>query len=242
MNVQFAATAALAVGMLLGSVATSSANEDSFLVCLNERDADVGIPACELALDEDLTTPERAQVFLALGLHQRKSGDLDTALANLDEASSLSVVNSKALTEIGLVHLAKEDQDAAISAFSQALAVEPDYVRALNNRAVARIAVGRLSAAIEDLDRALMLDANDADIWNNRANLHCEMGDVDNAYRDRLQALYAGRFSAASAQSGMKKTGFYDGPSDGIWGPDSEDALLAWTKGGCPNAPKTRLN
>ena len=31
-------------------------------------------------------------------------------------------------------------------------------------------------------------------------------------------------------------------PSDGIWGPDSEEALYNWTLGGCPDAPKTRLN
>jgi tetratricopeptide (TPR) repeat protein len=215
---------------------------DDFVDCLSERDASLGIPACEAALSEDLTTEERAEVFLALGLHQRKSGDLTAALENLDEASSLSVVNSEAMTEIGLIHYAKGDQDAAITAFSQALAVEPDYVRALNNRAVARIAVGRLKAAVEDLDLALTLDSNNADIWNNRANAYCQMGAVDDAYRDRLQALYAGRFTAASAQAGLRKSGFYNGPSDGIWGPDSEDALLAWTKVGCQNAPKTRLN
>ncbi len=228
--------------LMLGLLAPASAMADEFLTCLNERDADVGIAACELALTEDLTTQERAEVFLALGLHHRKSGNFNAALDSLDEASSLSVVNSKAMTEIGLLHYAQGDQDAAISAFSQALAVEPRFVRALNNRAVARMNVGRFTAAIEDLDLALTIDENDADLWNNRANVHCEMGAVDDAYRDRLQALYAGRFTAASAQSGLKKAGFYDGPSDGIWGPDSEDALLAWTKGGCPNAPKTRLN
>ncbi|MEO1491160.1 MAG: tetratricopeptide repeat protein [Pseudomonadota bacterium] len=230
--------AAVAVGMALPSAVMA----DDFLTCLNELDADIGVPACEQALNEDLTTAERAEVFLALGLHERKSGNLDAALGHFDEASDLSVINSKAMTEIGLVHYIRGDQDAAISAFSEALAVEPDSVRALNNRAVARASVGRYTAAVEDLNLALTIDANDADLWNNRANVNCELGAVDQAYRDRIQALYAGRFTAAAAQSGLRKSGYYDGPSDGIWGPDSEDALLEWTKGGCPNAPKTRLN
>lgn len=234
--------ARLTACIMLGLLAPVSAMADDFLTCLNERDAEIGIAACELALTEDLTTQERAEVFLALGLHQRKSGNFNAALDSLDEASSLSVVNSKAMTEIGVLHYAQGDQDAAISAFTEALAAEPDFVRALNNRAVARMSVGRLTAAVEDLNRAVALDSNDPDILNNRANLNCQIGAVDDAYRDRLSALYAGRFTAASAQAGLRKSGFYDGPSDGIWGPDSEDALLAWTKGGCPGAPKTRLN
>lgn len=234
--------APFAIFVLVLALLPKVASADVFYDCLNEINADVGIPACEAALEEGLTSLERADVFLALGLYERKSGDYDSALKHLGEASALKIDNSVAMTEIGLIHHLKGDHESAVAAYSEALAFRPDYVRALNNRAVAMISLGQVKRAIDDYNQALTIDTNDADIWNNRANAFCKIGAVDDAYRDRIEALYQGRFTAAAAQSGLRKSGYYSGPSDGIWGPDSEDALLDWTRGGCPNAPKTRLN
>ena len=78
-------------------------------------------------------------------------------------------------------------------------------------------------------------------MWNNRASARRRAGEVDGSVKDRMQALYAQRFTAAAAQGGLRRTGFYKGPSDGIWAQASEDALRAWTLAGCPDAPKTNL-
>ena len=102
-------------------------------------------------------------------------------------------------------------------------------------------ALGLFDEAIADLDRAIELSHSNGEIWNNRANLFCETGDVEAAFQDRIQALYNLRFTAAAAQVGLRKSGFYEGPADGIWGYDSEQALRAWTRAGCPNAPVSRL-
>ena len=56
-----------------------------------------------------------------------------------------------------------------------------------------------------------------------------------------ISAIEHPSVTAAAAQAGLRKSGFYDGPADGIWGYDSEQALRAWTRAGCPNAPASRL-
>ncbi|MEM7191065.1 MAG: tetratricopeptide repeat protein, partial [Pseudomonadota bacterium] len=112
---------------------------------------------------------------------------------------------------------------------------------ALNNRAITQAALGEVDAAFEDFRLALSLMPTNGDIWNNRANLNCSNGRFAEALQDRTQALYTGRFTAGAAQAGLRKSGHYSGPADGIWGTDSEEALKAWTDDGCPDAPRTRL-
>ena len=129
----------------------------------------------------------------------------------------------------------------AREAYTRALAVDPSSAKALNNRGLTLVQLGDLAAAVEDLSKALDAAPSNGTVWNNRANVNCTLKRVQESVADRIQALYRGRFTAAEAQGGLRRTGFYDGPSDGIWGYDSEQALLAWTWAGCPRPPKSRL-
>ena len=141
----------------------------------------------------------------------------------------------------GDIHYRDGLYNEAREAYSRALAVDPASAKALNNRALAFLQLGDLTAAVEDLSKALDAAPSNGTIWNNRANVNCTLKRVQESVADRIQALYRGRFTAAEAQGGLRRTGFYDGPSDGIWGYDSEQALLAWTWAGCPRPPKSRL-
>ena len=141
----------------------------------------------------------------------------------------------------GDIHYRDSQFSEAREAYSRALAVDPRNAKALNNRALTFLQLGDLAAAVEDLSRALDAAPSNGTIWNNRANVNCTMKRVQESVADRIQALYRGRFTAAEAQGGLRRTGFYNGPSDGIWGYDSEQALLAWTWAGCPRPPKSRL-
>jgi len=146
-----------------------------------------------------------------------------------------------ALVDGGNADYRRGDLDAARAAYSGALAIDAADVAARNNRALVRARQGDLGAALDDLGIALEASPGNGVIWNNRANVNCEMARTDAAVADRVQALYRGRFTAAAAQAGMRRSGHYDGPADGIWGPDSADALYDWTAAGCPGAPKSLL-
>ena len=133
------------------------------------------------------------------------------------------------------------DFDKAQSLYSNVLAADPWHAVALNNRGLSYERMGRLEAAARDLTQALERHPENGTIWNNRANVNCALKRVGRSVFDRMQALYTGRFTAAQAQTGLRRSGFYRGPSDGIWGYDSEDALEDWTRAGCPRAPGSRL-
>ena len=145
------------------------------------------------------------------------------------------------LTQRGNADYREGRMDNALALFSEVRTLAPNDVKALNNRGLALLAKGKLREALADLTRAVELAPENGAIWNNRANANCKLKRVKQSVADRMQALYTGRFTAGQAQSGLRRSGYYRGPSDGIWGYDVDEALLEWTEAGCPDAPASRL-
>lgn len=229
-------------GLHAGSVLAASAWPDRYNDCLGIEDTDDASDACADALTSPaLSVLERAEVYRRLGALHRWSERLDEAKANLDNSLALVPESPETHAEIGAVFFLTQDYEAANESLSKAIAGGALGAEVWNNRAMTLQALGDAKSAIRDFDAAIEISEQNGAIWNNRANMLCATGEVEGAYRDRIQALYNRRFTAAAAQSGLRNTGFYDGPSDGIWGFDSEQALYAWTEAGCPNAPASRL-
>ena len=236
----FAAIAALLISAVPGR--TASAWPDRYNDCLSLEDADDAEQACRDALTSPaLSVLERSEVYRQLGALHRWNDRLEDAEASLDASLALVPESPQTLAEVGAVKFLQSDFEGAKTALSRAIAGGVPGGETLSNRGMVLQKLGEIKAALQDFDAAVQLSAENGEIWNNRANALCATGDVEGSYRDRIQALYNQRFTAAAAQTGMRKTGFYTGPSDGIWGYDSEQALRAWTEAGCPNAPASRL-
>ena len=220
----------------------ASAWPERYNDCLGLDDPEEAIAACMDALTSPaLSVLERSEVFRELGSLHRYAERLDAARFNLDASLALVPESPETLAELGAVLYLQDDFKGAEAALSRAIAGNLPSGRAHNNRAMALLKLGKADAALRDFDVAVRISETNGAIWNNRANALCSTGNIEGAYNDRIQALYNGRFTAAAAQAGLKTSGFYDGPTDGIWGFDSEEALRAWTAAGCPNAPATRL-
>lgn len=156
------------------------------------------------------------------------------ALASTAEADAALIAKGNAAVQARSLVEARAIYDAVLEA-------EPAHVAALNNRGVVAMLEGRLGDAITDLTAALQIAPEDGTVWNNRANANCTLKEVEAAAADRVEAMNAGRFTVTEAQAGLRSSGFYSGPADGIWVYDSEKALIEWTRAGCPDAPATRL-
>lgn len=234
--------AILAAG-LVACLAVTPVRADAQADCLAETDPQDGLAACRAAIAErEWPVDELVKLMAAEGNHLRASGNAEGALAVYDEALAMTPGNGSLLAEKGRALQQSGDDRGAADAYAAAIRAGVASPLIFNNRGVAHLNLGELPAAVADFDAALALDPDYGNAWNNRANAHCADGAVEASVADRIRALYAGRFTAAAAQAGLRKSGFYDGPADGIWGPDSEDALRVWTASGCPSAPKTRID
>ena len=70
-----------------------------------------------------------------------------------------------------------------------------------------------------------------------RGNLHCKLNDLRAAEADYLKAIEVGYFegkTALDSQKFFQFQGFYDGQIDGDFGPRSIEAMINWTRAGCP--------
>ncbi len=237
----------VAIAPLLGATictqaGAASAWPDRYNDCLGVEDAEGATEACMDALSSPaLSVFERADVYRRLAGMLRKADRIAEAEASVQSSLSLFPGNPEALAELGAVQYMKSNFEGAKDSLTKAISGGALSGTVFNNRGMTLQALGQFTEAIADLDRAVELSVSNGEIWNNRANVLCQAGIAEASYQDRIQALYNLRFTASAAQAGLRKSGFYTGPADGIWGYDSEEALLAWTRAGCPNAPASRL-
>lgn len=127
----------------------------------------------------------RAATRIALG----EAGELENALADLEQAISLDGELAPAYYHRGLIHLTRDDAEAASADFSRAIEADATFAPAYKDRGVAHLLGGDPQAAIDDLDVALALNPQYSAASVNRGVAYFELGDYHAALDDFSQAL-----------------------------------------------------
>jgi tetratricopeptide (TPR) repeat protein len=134
-------------------------------------------------------TQTLSHAFLSRGSLEQQSGNLSSAINNLQHAIQLSPANADAHFSIGSLFVAKGELTTAISSYQKALQIKPDFVAAYHNMGVSQIQLGQLSESIKTFKNAL-------DFAPNSADLHCSLGaalynhgDIQSAKKSYLKAL-----------------------------------------------------
>ncbi len=92
------------------------------------------------------------------GILRRMKGELDIALADLNEAIRLGPPRAGVLISRGITWSFKHDYDRAVADYSEAIRLDPQFAAAYSNRGDALSAKGEYDKAIADYDQALRLD------------------------------------------------------------------------------------
>jgi cellulose synthase operon protein C len=130
--------------------------------------------AAALRIQEEAATSTSAAGRHAAGVSRLISGDLDTAITDLQQAATAEPANANYLSDLAAALLTRgirqrkpQDVQQALKRADDAIARAPRHLDALFNRALALDELGERERAGQAWDRYLAVDANSA--WANEA-------------------------------------------------------------------------
>jgi tetratricopeptide (TPR) repeat protein len=125
-----------------------------------------------------------------LGVVLWARGDLDGAIAELQEALRLDPNYSHAHNNLGAALRDREDLDGALAEFREAIRLDSEYATAHNNLGVTLGMKGDLDGALKEIREAIQLDPRDAKARNDLGLTLAVKGDRDgaiDAYREAIR-------------------------------------------------------
>jgi tetratricopeptide (TPR) repeat protein len=141
----------------------------------------------------------RAQSFTERGLSLFRSGDLQQALTNLDEAIKLCPTCSAPFRDMALVFDAQHKGAEAAEAADRAIALNPRSAAAFLVRGLNKARAGRFEPAVADYDEAIRLAPALGNAYRARANANTKLGRSAQAAADASLAAQLEQGGPAAA-------------------------------------------
>ena len=124
-----------------------------------------------------------------LGLILSENGNVDEAIAHLDEALRLFPDYVEAHNNLGIALAGQGRTDEAIRHYTRALQLQPNHPEVHTNLGAALARQGSIEDAIAHHTKALRLQPKLAEAYNNRGNAYGKMGDFARAITDCTKAI-----------------------------------------------------
>jgi tetratricopeptide (TPR) repeat protein len=147
----------------------------------------LSILLASIALSTIAQTGGQARLDEAVAAYE--AGNLDSAMARVQEALVLSPDLAKAYKLRGDIHQRQKDLDAALQDYKTSEKLDDTDPRLFVSRSALLITDGRYSAGLREADKALDLDPKDADAWYDRSCAQYLGGDPDAALKSAKKAM-----------------------------------------------------
>ncbi|GKQ53726.1 tetratricopeptide repeat protein [Bradyrhizobium sp. Ce-3] len=160
-------------------------------------------PAADTITTQDVNSAKdhttRAQVLA-------RSGKLDEAMVEFQQALAADPYNIQALYGRALIYQGRGQHQQAIDDFTAASGLSPQKAEPLIGRATSYLALDNAKQAASDLDEAVQADPNNVAAWNARGQTYERLGDKAKAAASYNRVL-ALRPNDGGARSGLARTG-----------------------------------
>jgi Na+/H+ antiporter NhaD/arsenite permease-like protein/Tfp pilus assembly protein PilF len=152
---------------------------------------DASIAACSaiIARGQHEKKSSRIDAYIYRASAYRLKGDLDLAIADLNNALRLSPNMPRALKARAEVYAAKGDLNQAITDYTTAVAAQPNSAEAYHGRAIAYLGEGELDKALADFSETIKLDPASVSLRLERAATYEAKGNLDAAIADYDDAI-----------------------------------------------------
>ncbi len=169
-------------------------------------DPKVGIAACTRLIEQSAPdSAERANAYATRAKHYVTANDLESALADANEALRMDPLQANALHNRGITYFYLGQNDKALADINKEIDVAPNDAEAYATRARISAESGQVDAAITDLNKALAIDPRHVDALNSRGAIYTMSGKMDAALADfnAVLAIDPKNADAYSSRGGM---------------------------------------
>lgn len=128
--------------------------------------------------------PGGAHEYIARSAAREMNGDMDGAIADLDEALCLDPDNALAYSLRGRVRHLAGDLSGALLDHNAAVRLDPKDARNHYLRGVTRGFLGDVAGASDDYTRAILLDASLAEAYSDRGEIFLLLGETQRGMHD----------------------------------------------------------
>src|SRR5215468_5820903 len=153
-----------------------------------EAEPAVDVPAVNASPADD-SPPTTAALYRERAIDWSKKGDLDKAIADLDQAVRLAPDDAQAYHDRGNAWVRKGDTDRALADFERALQIEPQDPGIFRDRGLMWQRNGELDKALGDFDHAVRMSFTDPEVYTDRGAVWFEKGRYDRALADFDRAI-----------------------------------------------------
>jgi tetratricopeptide (TPR) repeat protein len=158
------------------------------------------------------TSAADAQSHNMHGQALARSGKIELALGEFDQAITIDPHNADALYNRGLLYQGEKQHQSAIDDFTAASGLTPQRAEPLLGRAFSYLALDKVREAAADLDEAAHVDPQNVQIWTTRGLAYERLGDRTKAAGSYARAINLHPRDEA-AQSGFARVGGKSGQS-----------------------------
>ena len=203
------------------------ARADDWAECQAREDMEAAVAACTRML-ESYETPMglRALAYWQRAAIRFRQKDFDKVISDCNEALSINPNFAPAYDTRGGAHLGRGEFDLAIADQTRAINLQP-MSGYFNNRAWAYFLMGDIPKAHSDISAAERMGPLGPAELDTRGHVRAARGEKDGAVQDFLDAAQASEEMRQEYQNGLKRQRVYDGPPDGKWTKQLEDAIGA---------------
>jgi len=138
--------------------------------------------AVPIKADNATSYLDRARAYVA-------KGDLNAALADLNESGRIDSKNPEVYVARAEIYSSRSDYEHAIADLDGALRLTPSNARLLRQRGGAYLSTGNFEHALTDYDASISVQGDVPDGYAERAWIHRLQGDQDQAIVDYNQAI-----------------------------------------------------
>lgn len=161
-------------------------------------------------------------------------GDYAQAIRDFTRTIDLSPDYTFAYYSRGVANEKIGDIEEAILDFTNTVRLKPSYAPAYNDRARAFYGLGHLREALRDSELAISVAPDTPSYLATHSQILAAMGRKEGAFATLERAMeLANAEWIKRSQQAMSRDGYYRGPIDGRYGPETKSAMRACLVSGC---------